>query len=503
MRSLCLTVVVGLLIGGLACSLAAQATARPLQTLISQRAAPPVPFVPTPNRYPGEGSGVHYWIDGATGDDGNPGTQASPWASVDRLETASLGPGDLVHVRPGLYGIQGSLRLTGLHGDPQAWIGLHAEGAVTLRNTAVQNVVNIEDCHYLFVRGFEITHDNRGLPYGFWDAVDGVKFQTAPSDHVAIDDCHIHHVGNVGVASQAPRIDAVQVVDCEIHDCYVGLYWGYYEAADKRYAHDGIIARNYVHDCPPVDLDGTGYGIQIKGGSRGNLIEDNVLVRTAGHTRAAIAVYHISTQFSAETDRNIIRGNFIRASRHEGIYASEGALIQNNVLVDSGAVGIEVTRRETGGWGSFYGDLELRNNSVYGVDAVNGQALFTGSGPFTGQLRVTNNLLVVTGGGQLSMRLPPGFAGLSVQNHCFGAVSGSTQGVVSLPDLRGLLSVTYGDAGFLFPTPDGALVSGSQTATAPARDFHGVVRDAQPDAGAFESTGRGNPAWTLADGFKP
>lgn len=459
------------------------------------------PWAPNGARYPGEGSGEHYWIDAALGDDGNPGSQALPWRTVDRIESAAFAPGDLVHVVAGTYAIQGSLRLTGITGAPLAWIGLAAEGPVTLRNSALANVVNVEDCHYLFLRGFEITHENGALPYGSWHQVDGVKFQNVASTHVAIDSCRIHHLGNVGVSSQAPAIRHIRVVDCEIHDTYTGLYWGYYEAPTKRYAHHGTIARNSIHDCPPVDLDGTGYGIQIKGGSRGNVIEDNVLVRTAGNTRAGIAVYHISTHLGAETERNVIRRNLIRQSRAEGIYATEGALIEDNVIVDSGSIGISVTRRDTG-WGSFYGNLVVRNNTVFGVAATFGQGMFTGVGPFVAPQVIANNLFLVTGPSQTSLRLPPGFAGMSTQNHCFGNVSGPALGVVALPDLSDVLSTTWGDVDYLFPVAAGALVSTAAPVFASDADFHDTLRDGAPDVGAFESRGRGNPGWVLADGFK-
>ncbi len=485
----------------LACAAASLVAQTPAVSGAQPGRAAATAWTPAGPRYPGEGTGAHRWIDAVNGDDDNPGTQAFPWRTVDRLESATLAPGDLVHLVAGTYPVQGSLRLVGIEGSPLAWIGIIAEGPVTLRNSALSNVVNVEGCRFLFLRGLEITHENGALPYGAWDPVDGVKFQTTPSDHVAIDGCRIHHLGNVGVSSQAPLIRNVSVVRTEIHDCYVGLYWGYYEAPTKRYAHDGLIARNFIHDCPPVDLDGTGYGIQIKGGSHGNVIEDNVLVRTAGSSRAAIAVYHASTFQGFEPDRNVIRRNLIRASRNEGIYATEGALIEGNVVLDSASIGISVTRRDTG-WGSFYGNLVVRDNTVGGVDAASGQALFTGVGPFTAPQVVAGNLLVVTGPSQTSLRLPPGFAGVSVANHCFGATSGPAVGVVALPDLSSLLSTSFGEPNAWFPAPGGALVGAADPAQASYHDFHARPRDAAPDVGAFESTGRGNPGWVLQEGFK-
>ena len=103
---------------------------------------------------------------------------------------------------------------------------------------------------------------------------------------------------------------------------------------------------------------------------------------------------------------------------------------------------------------------------------------------------------------QVSLRLPAGFAGTSAQNYCLGTNVGSGVGVVVLDDLRAVLSTTYGDADFLFPKPTGVLVSAADAVFASPRDFYASLRDSAPDVGAFESTGGGNPGWTLADGFK-
>lgn len=448
-----------------------------------------------PPAYPGAGSGTHYWVHPA-GSDGNPGTPSAPWRTLDRLETATFAPGDLVHVQPGTYMVNGSLTLAGIHGSPGAWIGLQAEGAVTIRNTAAQNVVTIEGCRYLFLRGFEITHDNAGQPYGSWDAVDGIKFQTANSEFVTIDSCRIHDVGNVGIGSQVSEIRNVTVWECEIYNCYTGLYWGYYESPVKNYAHYGRIARNYVHDCPPIDLDGTGYGIQIKGGSRGNVIEDNVFVNVGGGTRAAIAVYHISTDQGAQTDRNVVRRNFIRASRNEGIYAAEGATIENNIVCGCRTIGVNVAPRDTGGWGVFFGGLTVRNNTVYSVTDAAGIGLRVDGAGFSGGLVVANNLLIVTGAARRALAGPTGFGGTATANLCHGPTSGSNLGIVALagPSVQ---SATYGTAGFLRPIAP-ASASGD-AALAPADDFDGAARGNPPGAGAY---GPGGSGWTLADGFK-
>ena len=116
--------------------------------------------------------------------------------------------------------------------------------------------------------------------------------------------------------------------------------------------------------------------------------------------------------------------------------------------------------------------------------------------------QITNNLLLVTQPGQVSLRLPPGFAGISSQNYCLGTNVGSGVGVVPVQGLRDVLSTAYGDADFLFPGPAGVLVSAADPLFASPQEFYGMLRDDAPDVGAFESTGGGNPGWVLADSFK-
>lgn len=449
--------------------------------------------------HPGAGTGPHYWIDRNLGNDVNPGTSSLPWRTVDRIESATLAPGTIVHVRAGVYDLAGNLTLSGKSGTASQWIGIEAEGAVTLRNAAPQNVIDVVNCRYLYLQGFEITHDNGGAAYGAWAPVDGVKFQSQDSDHVSLEFCRIHDVGNVGISSQAPLVQYLTVYACEIWNCYVGIYWGYYEDTFKRFAHYGRIARNWIHHCPPVDLDGTGYGIQIKGGSRGNVIEDNVLNDVAGAVEAAIAVYHISTNTGTQTDRNVIRRNLVHRSRSESIFAVEGALIENNLVVDTGTYGINVVRRNTG-WGTFYGNLTIRNNSVCRVAASSGTAISLSSAAFTAPFVFANNLSIVTGGSQHALQGPGSFAGTASRNCCSGPVYGSGLGVVALGSLAAVQGTTFGQAGFLYPAAGSPLAGAATASLAAADDFNGNVRTGAFDVGAYEAVAASNPGWTPVDG---
>lgn len=361
--------------------------------------------------YPGAGTGGHKWIDIVAGNDANAGTATAPWRTLDKLETLTLLPGTIVHVKAGTYMLNSNLVLNGKNGNAAAWIGLEAEGAVLVRNNAVQNVVELSGCSYLYLRGFDISHDNGTAAYGSWAAVDAIKFSGNCND-VSVDSCVLHDVGNCGVASQAPLVQRITVYSCEIRNCFCGIYWGYYEDVAKRYAHDSRIASNNIHDCPPVDLNGTGYGIQIKGGSHGNIIEDNVLTNVGGNTRAGICVYHASTDATVSNQPNVIRRNLVRQARNEGIYASEGALIENNILSDSQNYGIRVDRRDTISWGAFYGRLTIRNNTIQRVMSATGVGLSVQANAFSPPFVVANNFVWVNGATtQKAFEGPIGFSG--------------------------------------------------------------------------------------------
>lgn len=451
--------------------------------------------------YPGAGSGGHKWIDIVAGNDANAGTQSAPWRTLDKLETATLPAGCIVHVKPGSYALNGNLLLSGKHGTATAWIGIEAEGAVFVSNTALQNVVELSNCSYLYLRGLDISHNNGSAAYGSWASVDAVKF-TGNCNDVSLDTCVLHDVGNCGVSSQASLVQRITVYGCEIRNCYCGIYWGYYESSSKRYAHDGRIAANWIHSCPPVDLDGTGYGIQIKGGSHGNVIEDNVLSLVGGSTRAGICVYHASTNTAVSTQPNIIRRNLVRQSRNEGIYASEGALIENNILSDSQNCGIRVTLRNTGSWGSFYGRLTIRNNTIQRVMSAAGIGLSVQTNSFSAPFIVANNFSCVNGAAtQRSFEGPTNFTGSTSRNYCYGASTGSNLGILAA-NATNFWSHVYGNAGYVYPKTTSVFLNQADPAHLAADDFNGMTRSGTSEPGAYHFTSIANPGWTPANAFK-
>jgi hypothetical protein len=450
--------------------------------------------------YQGAG-GVHRWIDPLLGDDANQGVATAPWRTLDKLETLTLSAGTIVHLKPGTYWLNNNLQLSGQNGSATAWIGIEAEGTVLVRTTAYSNVVQIANCSYLYLRGLDISHENGSAAYGSWAQVDAIKF-TGNCNDVSIDSCRLHDVGNCGISSQAPLVQRITVWNSEIWNCYCGIYWGYYEDAAKRYAHDSRIAANWIHDCPPADLDGTGYGLQIKGGSHGNVIEDNVLVNVGGSTRAGICVYHASTNLSVSTQPNVIRRNLVRNARNEGIYASEGAVIENNILSDCMNAGIRVTRRDTGSWGAFYGRLQIRHNTVQRVMSATGVGISLQTNTFSAPFVVANNFACVNGAAtQKAFEGPTAFTGNAARNYCYGATTGSNLGLW-VANSTNFWSHTFGNAGYVYPKTTSVFLNQADAAYVVSEDFNGLPRSGDTEPGAYHFTTTTNPGWVPASQFK-
>jgi parallel beta-helix repeat protein len=86
----------------------------------------PAPFLVSTRSetIPGQGTGRPIYVS-PTGDDNNPGTQASPYQTIGKAHSVSL-PGDTIHVLPGVY--REAVTIT-RSGSPSAYITYQAEGA--------------------------------------------------------------------------------------------------------------------------------------------------------------------------------------------------------------------------------------------------------------------------------------------------------------------------------------------------------------------------------------
>jgi hypothetical protein len=382
-------------------------------------------------------------------------------ANGARLHAAmqALQPGDALVVGAGRWSLEARVDL-GLRGSASAPIRiLAAPGArpVLTRSDAAQNVINLGDwqsARFLALRGFEVTGGSHGL-------------RIYEAEDLWIDGCLVHHVGESGITANSGDTARVYLSANEVHSTggsgeglYLGANGGLYTMRDS------VIARNHVHDTRLGTTQGD--GIELKQGSYGNLIAENLVRQTR---YPCILVYGTGGRA-----RNRIEGNVCIGSLDVVMQVQGEAYVRNNLLLD-GTYGFvsrdhqgvvsqlevvhnTIVNRGTGAylrnWDSKPG-MVFANNAVYSRDAF---AVEFASGSRGVQCAGNVHL-----GGLLS---PPG-----------GFVPGS-----SLADFQGLSwTASAIDAR---PSAGSALLDRGAAAFRLPFDLLGQARGAQVDAGCWE-----------------
>jgi Divergent InlB B-repeat domain/CARDB/Right handed beta helix region len=117
-----------------------------------------------------------------TGSDSNAGTQAAPWAHIQRAADVMV-PGDIVIIAPGVYVESVDIRRSG---TADAYITYQAmPGAVMESPNPSQSLEALDiwpGVSFIRLRGFEL----RG---GFHETI----FVRQGAHHIEISDCHLHH----------------------------------------------------------------------------------------------------------------------------------------------------------------------------------------------------------------------------------------------------------------------------------------------------------------------
>jgi hypothetical protein len=215
-----------------------------------------------------------------------------------------------------------------------------------------------------------------------------------------------------------------------------------------------VIEGNYIHHLvgPTVSQ---GDGIEIKDGSWGNLIRDNVIHDTQF---PGITVYGTDGK-----RRNVIERNAIWNSGDHGIQAAADAIIRNNVVRNTEGFGIYSRNHQS----AVVGNLEIVNNTVLDDSSIRVIA----PDQFSGPVRIANN-----------------------------AVSGQLR----LPQHRSLrVLANTGGIDELFPTAGSPCRGAAETKYLPGDDFNGSPRDGAADTGAYRFAPGGNPGWSIGPDFKP
>ena len=233
---------------------------------------------------------------------------------------AGLQPGDKLVIAAGTYSVEHKWDI-GVSGTAETPVWIVAEeGAqvILTRPDDKQNVLNIgqkSPVHHLCLRGVEITGGSHGLRLG-------------QCSEVWIDQCHIHHTGEVCLSANSANTRRLFLTRNHHHHggghgegMYLGANHGEFVMSES------VIALNHIHDCKGEQGD----GIEVKQGSWGNLIAENDIHDTQ---YPCITVYG-----TAGKPVNIIERNLCRRSADSTMQVQGEAIVRNNVLISASGSG--------------------------------------------------------------------------------------------------------------------------------------------------------------------
>jgi parallel beta-helix repeat protein len=385
------------------------------------------------------------------GSDGDPGTLAQPFATVNH-GVSVLTPGDTLYIRGGTY--QESLLNDIPSGTATApvTVAAYPGEAVTLRAPAIAVPRGVDlSGSFQYIHLENLTLDG-SLTTGN-DSADGIKISYGNSNEFAhditISGCTIAHFGSQGILitsdpTMGDATDHNQVLGCDIYDN---------GAARMELGHGMYVESDYntVRGC--TIHDNAGNGIQVYGGN--------------ATTPDSINSYNTITG-------NRIYGNGFNTPSHGdcGLTVWDGTdnVVSDNLIYGNDGAGIQLSEGVS--------NTQVLNNTVYGNQ---GQAGFAGidGGSFGGLVNTTleNNVSYGNGGGDYSMSTSS--TGTVSDYNLTG--DGSAVGTHSLPNSNPLfVNAAIGDFHLLPSSP--AVDAGTALASVPV-DLDGVSR---PQGSAYD-----------------
>ncbi len=402
----------------------------------------------------------------------------------ERIANA-LRPGDRLILREGTYSQTGrrAVKVAGTAASPIRIEAAPGEVPILTRPAGQrdrQNNIEFVDCAHLLVRGLH-----------FRGGSSGVRF--IRGQHVTLEDCEISETDNNALTMNSGNCHAFVIRGNHIHHTGLsnqgptegeGMYVGCHDGSCRTT--DSLFEGNYIHDLRGTS-DGGNDGIEIKMGSSGNVVRDNVIHDTnLGRSYPGIFVY------GGGPTNNTVEGNVIW-NAGEGIQVVSDAVVRNNVIFHCEATGITAAphaamRRVR--------NVRIVHNTIY-------------QSPVGVRLRwaeatdavLANNAIACPGG--TAMEGSPGRATVK-RNLILGRAAGVGRDQAAAIEIQDLAKLFVNAAQTNFwPVPGGALVGAADPAFTPKIDFNGTPRSTPSDIGSYESRGQSpNPGWRLRPSYK-
>ena len=393
----------------------------------------------------------------------------------DDFEAAAmvLSPGAELVLRGGIYTFNENVTVSvsGTSIQPITIRSKDGEKAILEQSSASHNVIEVNNASWLVLKGLVIRGGSQGL-------------RLINSDYITIEDCEIYETGDVALsANSGGTYEGLVIRHNHIHHTNgtgEGMYLGCnYDGC--RIA-NSVIEGNYIHHTNRSSVE-QGDGIEIKEGSYGNIIRDNVVHDT---NYPCILLY--STVGNGAP--NIVEGNIVWNSSDNTIQVAADAIISNNIILGN----VSFQPHQSGNPSNIEFVHNTVINSGRGVEVSN----------ITGSVLIANNAVYAPGGaillngGNLGLATLAGNVGIGGLS---GAISGYTEGNGIDNDM---VSADYSGTPPInpYPTDYSALIGAGDPIYAIAVDFNGTPRIGSTDAGAYHYQPGGNPGWTITGDFK-
>ena len=388
-----------------------------------------------------------------------PTSTVSFTGTASTLEAAmnALTPGDKMEIAAGTYNLTSKFNLD-VQGTPSApiWIAPATGATVVINMTATQNIMNIGEnsqTRYLCIRGIEFTGNSSGLR--LYDCT-----------QVWLDQNHIHNTGDAAITTNTHDTSYLHITRNDIHNTGgtgEGMYLGANNGAVIM--SNSIIALNHVHDI----LTGIsqGDGIEVKQGSYGNLIAENLVHDT---NYPCILVYGTAGQAQNIVERNVCYNSGDNTMQIQG-----ECIVRNNLCIN--------------GAGSAFASQPHQGNPVnlqvvHNTFVNSGRAAKLSSWGGAANMVFANNACYSTANMAIDCN---GISGVTFAgNVCFGSV---TSGITfttgnGLSDFTNI--TTSGANRDAHPGTGSALLGAASTTYATTADLEGTTRTAPHDAGCLE-----------------
>ena len=403
---------------------------------------------------------------------------AGPSDDVESI-IGGLSPGDELILEDGTYTLSGrfGFSIAGTEAEPILIRAADGASPHFHRPDASQNIWDFSAEHTI-IRGLEFSGGSAGL------RIEGAR-------HLTIEDCEIHGTADVALRMNdgGQTYESVQILRNHIHDTDgtgEGMYLGCNEDGCRLV--NSIIAENYVHHTNQATVD-QGDGIELKEGSAGNVIRDNVIHDTN---------YPCILTYSAvgNGEPNVIERNLMWNCGDHAIQSAADAVIRNNIILSANANGIAMQPHQNGA----PSNLEVVHNTI--LQATNLGISVTG---ITGPVLIANNAVYAMSGAAIHVG-----SGATEMVTLAGNVGvGGLGGAASSGYSDGSLDADFVDASWagappmdVFPAAGGGLVGTGDAAHATRLDFNLTDRGGVADVGAYAFDPAGNPGWILEPDFK-